>query len=125
MDDVAQLVTALPEVSEGVRYGHRAWSVAGNAFAWERPLTKADIKRFGAQTPPDGPIVALRVADLGEKEAVLAAGTKGFFTMAHFDNYPAVLVQLERVPKKALSEAVVDAWLACAPTALAERYLAG
>lgn len=123
MDDVADLVAALPEVSEGVRYGHRSWSVGGKAFAWERPLTKADIKRLGEEPPPTGPIVAVGVADLGEKEAVLAAGTEGLFTISHFDNYAAVLIQLDRVTTKALREALVDGWLACAPAALAEAYL--
>lgn len=123
MDEVAELISALPEVSEGVRYRNRAWSVRGKTFAWERPLSKADVKRFGDRTPPAGPLLAVGVADLGEKEAVLASNTKGFFTISHFDNYPALLIQLDRVTKKALREAVVDAWLSCAPPALAEAYL--
>ncbi len=122
MDDVTALISALPEVTEGASYGHRAWSVRGKTFAWERPFSKADIKRFGDQPPPTGPIVAVRLADLGEKEAILATGTKGFFTISHFDNYPAFLIQLDRVTKKALREALVDGWLACAPAALAEDY---
>lgn len=97
--------------------------MGGKAFAWERPFSKADIKRFGDATPPDGPILALAVEDLGEKEAVLAAGTKGIFTIPHFDGYPAVLVQLHVIGKRALREAIVDAWLACAPDALAATYL--
>ncbi len=113
----------LPEVTEGERHGRRTWFVAGKAFAWERPFTKADIRRFGEVTPPEGPILAVRVADLGEKEAVLAAGTKGFFTIPHFDGYPAVLIQLKAVTKRALREAIVDGWLACAPSKLADEYV--
>src|SRR6058998_1803795 len=99
-DDVAEMVAELPETAEGTSYGNRAWSVRGKGFAWERPFSKADIKRFGAQTPPEGPILAVRVEDLGEKEAVLGANPRGVFTIPHFDGYPAVLIQLKAVTKK-------------------------
>ena len=123
LDEAARIASELPEVTQGERYGQRTWSVGDKAFAWERPFSKADLRRFGDASPPDGPILAVRVEDLGEKEAVLAAQTKGFFTIPHFDGYAAVLIQLRTVPKRSLREAIVDGWLACASPKLAEEYL--
>jgi hypothetical protein len=124
MSDVATVIAALPEVTEGDRHGHRTWFVSGKAFAWERPFSKADLKRFGDVPPPQGPILALRTADLADKEALLV-GTKGFFTIPHFDGYAAVLVQLKVVGKRVLREAIEDAWLASAPERLAKDFLTG
>ncbi|HMG65722.1 MAG TPA: MmcQ/YjbR family DNA-binding protein [Streptosporangiaceae bacterium] len=122
-DDVAAVALGLPEATEGERHGQRSWSVGGKGFAWERPFSKADLRRFGDDTPPGGPILAVRVEDLGEKEAVLAAQPDAFFTIPHFDGYSAVLIQLDRVAAAALREAITDAWLACAPPRLADAYL--
>src|SRR5205807_6662301 len=94
LDDVARMAAELPEVTEGERHGNRTWFIGGKAFAWVRPFSKADLKRFGPTTPPEGPIVAVRLADLADKEAVLSAGPRGFFTIPHFDGYAAVLIQL-------------------------------
>ena len=122
LDDFAEIASSLPEVEEGLRHGARTWFIGKKAFAWERGFSKVDIKRFGDETPPVGPIAAVRTADLAEKEAVLAAGEPGVFTIPHFDGYPAVLIQLPKVRKKVLKELVLDAWLANAPARLTAPY---
>jgi hypothetical protein len=124
LDDVARFAMALPDVAEGAaRHGNRTWSVNNKAFAWERPFSKADVKRFGAAVPPEGPILAVRVTDLSEKEAVLAAHPTALFTIAHFNGYSAVLVQLRKVTEKALQEVIRDGWLACATPQAIEQHL--
>ena len=125
IEDVSELASQLPEATEGERHGNRAWFVAGKVFAWERPFSKADLRRFGEQPPPDGPILAVSVGDLHEKEAILAANPDSFFTIPHFDGYAAVLIQLRLVSPAALRSALADGWLACAPRDLAEQYAEG
>jgi hypothetical protein len=123
IDDVGLMASELPEVTEAERHGNRTWFVAGKAFAWERPFSKADLRRFGDQAPPEGPILAVSVEDLGEKEAVLAAHPGAFFTIPHFDGFAAVLIQLREVSGGALREAITDGWLACAPPKLADQHV--
>jgi hypothetical protein len=126
LEDAATIALELPVVVEGTGRSGRSWSVGGKTFAWERPFSKADLKRFGDAPVPSLPILAVRVDDLGEKEAVLAAGTKGVFTIPHFDGYAAVLIELRAVGKRPLRAAIIDGWAACAPVALVvERQRGG
>jgi len=119
MDDAERMAASMPGVTEGTSFGRRTWFVGTKGFAWERPFSKADIKRFGEQPVPQGPILAVRTADLTEKDSVLAEGRPGFFTIPHFDGYPAVLIRLAAVEPDDLREAMTDGWLAVAPPALA------
>jgi hypothetical protein len=122
LDDVAQIALELPEVTEAERHGNRTWFVAGKAFAWERPFSKADLKRFGDVRAPEGPILAVRVPDLDEKDLILAANTRAFFTIPHFDGFSAVLIQLRKVSGRALKEALFDGWQSCATDRLRKAH---
>jgi hypothetical protein len=122
LDDVDEIASALPDVTCTVTWGNRSWVVGKKLFCWERPFTKADVKRFGDRPVPGGPIVATRVDDLEEKEAVLTANPRSFFTIPHFDGYSAILIQLPKVSKRALRDAIVDGWLAVAPKRLVDEH---
>jgi len=100
----------------------RAWGVRDKGFVWERPLRRTDLEALGDRAP-GGPILGARVEHLGAKEALLATDPGVFFTTPHFDNYPAVLVRLDRITVGDLEELIVEAWLAKAPKRLAKAYL--
>ena len=122
-DGAVAVIVSLPAVTEGSSYGNQAWSVSGTTFVWDRPFSKADLKRFGGEPVPGGPILGVKVDGLEEKAAVLAAGTPGVFTIPHFNGFPAVLVQLDEIDIDDLRAILVDGWLASAPDALAQQYV--
>jgi hypothetical protein len=122
-DDVRRLALALPEAGEQESRGLRRWLVRGKLFVWERPLRKSDLAALGASAPA-GPVLGARVEHLGAKEALLADGSGVFFTTPHFDGYPAILVELDRVGVDVLEEVVVEAWLNRAPKRTVAAWLA-
>jgi hypothetical protein len=97
--------------------------VKDKLFGWERPLGRSDLEALG-DAAPDGPILAVRVPDVGAKEALVADDPAVYFTTPHFNGYPAVLVRLERIGPPELEELLVEAWLDRAPKRLAATWLA-
>jgi hypothetical protein len=122
-DDVRRIALALPEASEGTSRGNMTWTVGDKLFVWERPLRKSDLAALG-DAAPGGPILGARVEHVMAKEAVIASDPDVFFTTPHFDGYPAVLVQLEKIGADDLEEVIVEAWLNRAPKRLTDAYLA-
>jgi hypothetical protein len=122
-DEVRALALGLPETTETTSWGHAHWRVRDKGFVWERPLRRSDLEALG-DAAPDGPILGARVEHLVAKEALLADDPDVFFTTPHFDGYPAVLVQLDRIEPDTLEEVIVEAWLCRAPKRLADAYLA-
>jgi hypothetical protein len=104
----------LPGVTVGLKWGNRTWMVGERGFAWQRPLSKADVKRFGDDTPPAGELLAVRFESLDAKEAVLAMELPGFFTIPHFNGYPAVLIALRKARAKDVKSAINSAFEAAA-----------
>jgi hypothetical protein len=55
------------------------------------------------------------VANLTEKDMMLAADHVKFFTEPHYNGYPAVLVRLAKVSVSDLRQLLTDAWRCTAP----------
>ena len=115
LEDAVAFTAALPGVVADTRWGNRTWTVGDKSFAWQRPFSKADLKRFGDETPPAGDILAVKVASLDAKDALLAIGLPGFFTIPHFNGYAAVLIALRKARVADVRAAILDAWRTVAP----------
>ncbi|WP_328416386.1 MULTISPECIES: MmcQ/YjbR family DNA-binding protein [unclassified Micromonospora] len=123
-EDVRRIALALPETTERASYdGLPAWRVRDKQFVWERPLRGADLAALGTAAP-DGPVLGVRVPDLGVKEALLADDPSVYLTTPHFDGYPAVLVRLDRIGLPELTEVIIEGWYARAPKRLAAAHRA-
>ncbi|MCB0973729.1 MAG: MmcQ/YjbR family DNA-binding protein [Actinobacteria bacterium] len=99
--DVEGVAARLPEVDESTWFSNRAWKVRGKTFVWDRPLRKKDLDELGAAAP-DGAVLGVRVADAAEKQAVLKMHDT-VFTIDHFRNFDAVLVDLDAIDVEALT----------------------
>ncbi|MDX1933529.1 MAG: hypothetical protein SFU56_13045 [Capsulimonadales bacterium] len=60
-------------------------------------------------------VLAVRVANVDEKLAMIAAFPDRFFTDDHYRGYPAVLVRLTAIDLDHLTELLTDAWRIHAP----------
>ena len=121
-EDVERACLALPETTESTTHRNRGWAVGNRpAFAWERPLRRPELAELG-DAAPSGPVLAVRVADLDAKEALLLEEPRACFTVTHFAGFAAVLVRLDELDTDLLTELVTEAWLARAPKRLAARH---
>jgi hypothetical protein len=121
-EDVRRIALELPETAEVISRGNAQWRVRDKNFVWERPLRESDLRALGKDAP-GGPILGIRVEHQGIKEALLGDNPGVFFTIPHFDGYPAVLARLQQIDVEELREVIVEAWLARAPKRLANTYL--
>ena len=116
-DDVARVCLALPGTTESTSYGGRAWKVGGKGFVWERPLRSKERADLG-DGAPTGPVLGASVPDEGAKHALIAEEPDVYFTVSHFDGYPAVLARLDELDETALTELAGEAWACRAPRRL-------
>ena len=106
-EDVVEIGTRLPGVEIGTSFGTPALRVRGKGLCRLR-------------TNPDA--LVLRVADMGEREALLQGQPEAFFTTPHYDGYPYVLVRLEAVDPVELGELLEEAWRVRAPKRVVKAW---
>ena len=99
--EVLALAARFPGVEESTSYGTPALKVRGKLMGRLR-------------TDPDA--LVLRVADMGEREALLQGEPAAFFTTPHYDGYPMVLVRLDVVDAAQLAEDAVSVAIAALAT---------
>jgi hypothetical protein len=107
-DDVRAIALSLPGTTEEQWYQTPAYKVAGTGF-------------LRLRTEAEGGLVVF-VSDLGEKEALLSSGSDAYLTTPHYDGYPAVLVDLDKIDHDELRELITDSWLIKAPPKLRRQF---
>ncbi len=128
VEDVRRIALSLPGVEERIN-GHTgapAWRAARGDLAWLRGPTGRDLEQLAAlgRSWPDGEVIGLRVGSTEEAAALLDAEPEVFFTIPHFDGYPAVLARLGEIDVDYLSDVLLDAWLTRVPQRVAKAWLA-
>lgn len=106
--DVRRIAMALPNVEE--TEGRFAFSVMNKGkpkgFVWVW-MERIDPKKARVPNPK---MLAVRVANLGQRNAMLAADPVKFFTEPHYAGFPAILVRLEKVSVADLKVLIAEAW---------------
>ena len=121
--DVRRIALSFPETEEAS--DRFAFSVrnkdARKGFAW------VWMERIQPKKPrvPNPGVIAVRVANLAQKDLVLSADRAKFFTEPHYNGFPAVLVRLGAVSIGELEVLLEEAWRCQAPAALAKRASGG
>lgn len=126
MEDLDELALAMPQATKHVEDdGRPTYCVHDKFFCFHRS------RRPDAVDPETGErlvdVLVFRVADLGEKEAMLADDRGIFFTTPHWKGYSAVLLRipdLAHVERDELRDIVAEAWLTRAQKRVAKAWLA-
>ncbi|SDD33004.1 MmcQ/YjbR family DNA-binding protein [Glycomyces harbinensis] len=106
-EEVVQIAKRFPEVEE--------------TTSWQSPSLKVKGKFFARlRTEAEGGLAI--VCDPGEKAALLASKDPAYYTTAHYDGYPMILVDLDKVVPERLEELIEDAWLLKAPVRVRRAY---
>ncbi len=125
LQDVHELALGMPHatVVEGPG-GNPVYQVGGKSFVFFRNPRPDAIDPETGERYPD--LIVFWVASEAEKQAFVQDRRSPFFTTAHFDGHPSVLVRASRlaeISREELAEVVQDAWLCRASPTRARRWL--
>jgi hypothetical protein len=125
-EDVHELALAMPHVTvvHGSR-GNPVYQVGGRSFVFFRTPRPDAVDPQTGERYPD--VIMFWVGSEADKLALVQDPASPFFTTAHFDGHPSVLIRAARLGELTvteLAEIVTDAWLARASRARATAYLA-
>ncbi|NUR05428.1 MAG: MmcQ/YjbR family DNA-binding protein [Nocardioidaceae bacterium] len=119
--DLERYVLTFPETTSGPSYGGApALRVNKKMFARLRGEMADDVDDLTGE--PYGEVLMVGVDDLGAKDAVLSSGDRAYFTVSHYDGYPAVLVRLRFADETEVRELLVEAWMRTAPKRAQKAY---
>ena len=117
--DVRRIALSLPETEEAkdpFAFGVRnKGKLKGFAWTWKERI---DPKK--PRVPNNG-VLAIRVANEGQKQALISAEPTKFFTEPHYAGFPAVLVRLAEVSVTDLRTLLEEGWRCQAPAAPAKQ----
>jgi|SRR5581483_977773 len=91
-ETVREIAMALPGVQESLGAWGRAFKVRGKLMACKAVNRSAE----------EGTL-AVRI-DFAQRAKLLAADSRVFYTTAHYEPYPMILVRVARISREALSE---------------------
>lgn len=116
--DVRRIALSLPETEE--TKGRFAFSVSNKGKA--KGFVWVWLERAAPKAPrlPNPGVIAVRVANLQQKDLLVAAEPEKFFTEPHYNGFPAVLVRLDAVSVADLEMLIAEAWRCQAPASLAK-----
>ena len=73
-----------------------------------------------ARLREDGALVVM--IDVLEREALMQSDPETFYVTPHYEDYPAMLINLERVDPIELEERLIESWRRKAPKRLLRAY---
>ena len=117
--DVRRIAMSLPgteEASDKFAFSvpHNGKS-GGFAWVWQERITPKKPR------VPNPGVLAVRVANLSQKDLLIATEPVKFFTEPHYNGFPAVLIRLDAVSTDDLEILLADAWRCVAPAAAPPR----